>query len=163
MKTHPRVASVEVSEGPAAAVFDGALEPLYRQLFENAPAGILYVALDGTPLMVNQRAATTFGYDSPDDFLRGVPSMLDLWAYPEERDRAAMIMLEHGVLRDFEVVMKKRDGSRFVLSVSANPFVAPDGNVVGLQVSGIEITDRVRAEERLEIAQAQASIGFWSW
>ena len=39
-------------------------ETRYRQLFEHAPIGIINVSLDGRPLMVNQRAASTFGYDS---------------------------------------------------------------------------------------------------
>jgi PAS domain S-box-containing protein len=136
---------------------------LYRQLFENAPIGIINVALDTTPLMVNERAAAAFGYDSPAQFLAEVRSMLDLWVDPKERDRAAEIMLTTGVLRDFEVEMKRRDGTRMTLLVSANPTRDESGEVVGIQVSGIDITDRIRNEERLEEAQAQASIGFWAW
>ncbi len=135
----------------------------YRQLFENAPIGIVNAALDGTPLMVNERAALSFGYESPDDFLVNVRSMLDLWVDPGDRQRAAEVMLTTGVLRDFEVVVKRRDGSHMVLSVSSNPWRDADGNTIGIQTSGIEITDRVEAERRLEEAQAQASIGFWSW
>ena len=30
-------------------------------------------------------------------------------------------------------------------------------------MSGIDVTDRIRDQERLEEAQAQASIGFWTW
>jgi PAS domain S-box-containing protein len=141
--------------------FEG--EARYRQLFENAPIGIVNVGLDGRPLMVNERAATDFGYASPQDFLENVPSMLDLWVDIGERERAANIMLETGVLRDFEVAMKRRDGTHMMLSVSANPWYGDDGTVVGIQVSGIDITARVRTERRLEEAQSQASIAFWSW
>ncbi|MEX0875768.1 MAG: ATP-binding protein [Actinomycetota bacterium] len=146
---------------PAASEPTG--EDRYRQLFENSPVGILNVGLDGKPLMVNERAATSFGYATPQEFLDDVPSMLDLWVDPAERDRAAEIMLETGVLRDFEVAMKRRDGVSITLSVSANPWRAPDGSVVGLQISGIDVTDRIQAVERLEEAQAHASIAFWSW
>lgn len=135
----------------------------YRELFDNSPIGIINVALDGRPLLVNERAAATFGYDSPEEFLANVRSLPDLWVYPEERDRAAEIMLATGVLRDFEVMMRRRDGRHVKLSVSANPWRDRDGNVIGLQVSGIDITDRIRAEQRLEEAQANASIAFWTW
>ncbi len=158
MEARPRVVPF-----PTSRAREVAGEDRYRQLFENAPIGIINVSLDATPLMVNERCAKTFGYDSPEDFLRNVTSMLDLWVDPEARVRAAEVMLETGFLRDYEVVMKKRDGSHIHIAISANPWHAPDGTVVGLQVSGVEITDRVRAEERLEVAQAQAGIGFFSW
>ena len=135
----------------------------YRQLFENAPIGIINVDLGGKPLMVNRRAATTLGYPSPEEFMSEVSSMLDLWADLGDRDRAAEILLASGALVDFPVVMKRRDGSWITLSVSANPVHDSDGNVTGLQVSGIDITDRIEAEARLDEAQAQAAIGFWSW
>jgi len=135
----------------------------YRQLFENAPIGIINVSLDAKPLMVNERAAASLGYDSPAQFLSEVRSMLDLWVFPEQRERAAEIMLDTGVLRDYEVEMRRRDGTRMTLLVSANPWRDELGTVVGIQVSGIDVTDRVRDEHRLEEAQAQASIGFWAW
>ena len=135
----------------------------YRELFDNSPIGIINVGLDGKPIMVNERAATTFGYSSPEEFLASVPSMLGMWVDLRERDRAAETLLETGVLRDFEVVMQRRDGTRLVVSVSANPLKARDGSVIGLQISGIDITDRVRAEQLLEEAQGQALIAFWSW
>jgi PAS domain S-box-containing protein len=134
----------------------------YRQLFENSPIGIINVSLEGKPLFVNERAARAFGYDSPEHFLADVPSMLDLWVDLQDRHRAAEIMLSTGVLRDFEAAMRRRDGRRVVLSLSANPWRDDDGTVIGIQVSGIEITERVDAECRLEEAQRQASIGFWS-
>jgi PAS domain S-box-containing protein len=135
----------------------------YRQLFENAPIGIINVDLAGKPLMVNRRAATTLGYASPEEFMREVPSMLELWADLGARHRAAEILLASGTLVDFPVVMKRRDGSWITLSVSANPVHDSDGTVSGLQVGGIDITDRIEAEARLTQAQAQAAIGFWSW
>lgn len=135
----------------------------YRQLFDNAPIGIIYVRLDGSPVILNEQAARGFGYDSPEQFLAEVFSMLDLWVDLADRERAAEMMISEGVLRDFEVAMRRRDGSRVVLSLSANPWRDAEGNTVGLQVSGIEITARVDAERRLEEAQAHASIGFWSW
>jgi PAS domain S-box-containing protein len=135
----------------------------YRELFDNAPIGIINVGLDGKPLLVNERAARTFGYTSPEQFLDEVPSLPALWVHPVERDRAAEILLSTGVLRDFEVAMLRRDGTRITISVSANPWRDRDGNVIGLQVCGIDITDRLRAERRLEQAQSQANIAFWTW
>jgi PAS domain S-box-containing protein len=118
----------------------------YRELFDNSPIGIINVGLDGTPLLVNQRAATTFGYASPEEFLSAVPSMPRLWVYPEERDRAAEILLSTGVLRDFEVAMRRRDGQPITLSLSANPWRDRSGTVIGLQISGIDITERLQAQ-----------------
>ena len=138
-------------------------EAPYRQLFENAPIGMVHVDLAGKPLLVNARAATALGYDSPEDFLANVPSVPDLWADPTERIRAAEIMLEEGVLRDFEFEFRRKDGNRITLSISANPWRDADGEVVGMQVSGIDVTQRIQAEHRLEEAQLNASIGFWSW
>ncbi|MEX2394456.1 MAG: PAS domain-containing sensor histidine kinase, partial [Actinomycetota bacterium] len=115
------------------------------------------------PLEVNRRAAASFGYDSPEHFLREVGSMLDLWADLGERDRAAVILLETGRLDDFPVVMKRRDGSWATLFLSATPLTDDDGNTTGLLVGGVDITARVEAERRLDEAQSHASIGFWTW
>jgi PAS domain S-box-containing protein len=132
-------------------IHDAALERgPYRQLFENAPIGIVNVSLDGVPLMVNERAASSFGYDSPAQFLAEVHSMIDLWVDPAERDRAAKIMVDTGVLRDFEVEMKRRDGTPMSLLVSANPWRDDDGTVIGVQVSGLDVTARKRAEQELK-------------
>ena len=59
--------------------------------------------------------------------------------------------------------MKRRDGTRVTMAVSANPLRDRNGTVIGLQVSGVDITDRVRAEQRLEEARSHASIAFWTW
>jgi PAS domain S-box-containing protein len=135
----------------------------YKHLFDNAPIGIVNVDLTGKPVMLNRRAAATFGYDSPEHFLQEVASMLDLWADPKQRDRAVELMREAGRLEDFPVVMKRRDGSWLTLLVSASPVLGEHGVPIGVQVAGIDISDRVASERKLEEAQVQAAIGFWSW
>ena len=79
----------------AAADLERARQDGYRELFDNSPIGILNVGLDGRPLMVNERAATTFGFASPEEFVANVPSMLALWVDPAERERAAEIIARH--------------------------------------------------------------------
>jgi PAS domain S-box-containing protein len=130
-------------------------EQLYRDLFENSPAGIARVALDGAPLAVNLAWASMMGYDSPEQFMAEVADMGELYEDPAERTAMNRAVLEHGPARGLELRMRRRDGVRVWVALDVGTVTAASGEVIELQGSGVDISERKRVEEALGESEAR--------
>ncbi|MFX1283645.1 MAG: PAS domain S-box protein [Promethearchaeota archaeon] len=85
-------------------------EVKYRLLFESAPIGIGISNLKGRVLEANQRILETMGYTS--DEIKNV-SLSDTYVNPEDRRKLIRILLESGYIKDFEVKLKRKDGTPY--------------------------------------------------
>jgi PAS domain S-box-containing protein len=126
-----------------------AAEKLYSDLFENSPTGVAQVAIDGTPLAVNPAWASLMGYDTPEQFTTEVASTSELYVDPADREAMAQAVLEHGAARGREVRLRRRDGTMVWVALDVSTTTNADGEVVGLQGSGVDITERKRVEGAL--------------
>jgi PAS domain S-box-containing protein len=142
-------AARDISDRKQAEQALRAAEERYRDLFENSPTGIARVAVDGTPLAVNPAWASLMGYDSPEQFTTEVASTGELYVDPADREAMAQAVLEHGAARGLEVRLRRRDGTMVWVALDVSTATNADGEVVGLQGSGVDITERKRVEEAL--------------
>ncbi len=105
-------------------------------------------------------------YDSLDELL-GKPATI-IWAYPEKReDMISKIKLD-GYVKDYEVVLKKKNGIQIYVSVSSAAVFNNEGNYKGIEGIFRDITGRKKIEEALQVsetnlreAQAIAHVGSW--
>jgi len=123
-------------------------EENYRSIFENAVIGIFQHSADGRVLSVNPALAQMHGYDSPEHLCAEVSNVAaQLFVHPE-RLRELARAAEHGVVRNAEVELYRRDRSRIWVLVNLRSARDGEGNPV-YEGTAEDITDRKAAEAQV--------------
>jgi two-component system, cell cycle sensor histidine kinase and response regulator CckA len=121
-------------------------EEKYRRLFETLIDVYYRVDLSGEIIMVSPSVAMTSGF-RPDELIG--KNVRDFYSHPQERDRFLRHITETGLAENFELQMKRKDGSVLWLSVNARVIMDNMGNLLGIEGIARDINDRKRAEEAL--------------
>jgi PAS domain S-box-containing protein len=120
----------------------------FTDLFMNSPEAIVYVDEKGIILNINSRFTELFGY--PLEEIKGKnlnDGMIHSSDKLKEGKKLAKRSLE-GYL-NCETIRKKKDGTLFPVSISGSS-IKIDGQIKGLIVTYIDITERKQLEEKLE-------------
>ena len=124
-------------------------EKKLRSIFEDSPAGVAVVAVDGRYLVVNPAFSEIFGY-SAEELLRG--SFFDV-THPDDRERSAQIMRQVLEKKGRNVRFAKRylhkDGHTIWAEVSSELVFGPDGQPVHFITHVIDVTERKQAEAKI--------------
>ena len=152
----------EVLEGTVIDITDRKLaenalresEERYRLLVERMREGLAQADNDGVLQFVNDRFCEMVGYDREE--LVGLQGDL-LLAYPEDialmREKARL-RLRH-MADQYEVRVRRKDGTIIWLEIGGAPVVDAAGNVVGSIGVHNEVTERRMAEEALRESEAR--------
>jgi PAS domain S-box-containing protein len=125
-------------------------EQKYRNLFHNSLVGMFRNSLaDGMVLEANAAVLKMFGFDS----YEGVKAV-DLYANPGDRETLKQLLLERGLVENFETQVRRKDGSVFWVSYSGKLY-AKEGYLEGVI---IDITERKLAEDALQKAHDELEI-----
>ncbi len=123
-------------------------EENYRSIFENAVIGIFQHSADGRVLSVNPALAHLHGYDSPEHLCAEVSNIAaQLFVHPERMAELARAA-EHGIVRNAEVELYRRDRSRIWVLVNLRSVRDGEGNPV-YEGTAEDITDRKAAEAQV--------------
>ena len=115
----------------------------YEQLFDNSVVGMFRTDIhDGTLIMGNRKLAEMYRYSSYHAFL-GRHNSIRNYADPENRKKLLQQLAAYGKVDDFEVQIKRSDGSVFWACMSAQIF-PEKGYLEGMIM---DIDNRKRAEE----------------
>jgi PAS domain S-box-containing protein len=101
---------------------------------------------DGTILFTNPEYDRAFGFAKGELLGRKTP---ELYNDPAERNKLIKALKEAGSLKNYEIQVKKSDGTPFWVSISINRIVYSGGPA--LLATSIDITERKRAEEELRL------------
>jgi len=128
-------------------------EEKYRGLTENINLGIYRntVGPEGKFIEANPANIKMFGYNSKEEFL--AINVSDLYQNSEYRNEFNDKMLKEGFVRGEELWLKKKDGSRFVGSVSAVAVKDEQGHVNYYDGIIEDITERKRVEDALRFTR----------
>ena len=129
-------------------------ENRFRQFFENEPEYCYMISPDGFILDVNKAALAVLGYQK--EALVGKP--LPMIYAPE----SLPVVTENyenwkttGKLSDIEMVIHAKSGEKRTVLLSADKVRDADGNVIHSISVQRDITDRKKAEEEIQIANAE--------
>ncbi len=126
-------------------------EEKYRAIFEDAVVGIFQITPEGRPLSINRALAQMHGYDSPEEFMAEVSNVAQqLFVDPSSMDRMKEILAEKGIVRGAEVEIYRRDRTKKWALANMRAVRDADGNIVSLEGTVEDITDRKVAEERVQ-------------
>jgi PAS domain S-box-containing protein len=125
-------------------------EELYRTLVSASPDAITMTDLTGSIMFASSKAFAVFGHSMSEDLIGR--SVMD-WVASEERSKAQaniQYTLTEGHPRDTEYTLLKKDGTRFSGEINASPVRSADGDAVGIMIITRDVTERKRAEERVQ-------------
>jgi PAS domain S-box-containing protein len=127
-------------------------ERKYRSLFEQSRDAIFISTQDGKVVDVNQACLELFGYTRSEALDLDVR---DVYVDPAQAEVFQRELHEKGSIKDFEVRLRRKDGTEMVCLVTASHRVMSDGTHLG---EGIirDITERKRAEQALRDSEERA-------
>ncbi|MCW5969345.1 MAG: response regulator [Blastocatellales bacterium] len=125
-------------------------EERYRLLFERSLAGVYRSTLDGRLLDCNEAYSTMLGYDSKAECLRHLVTE----HYRDAEDRSALMdrLRREGKVMDFEVCLRRRDGTLGWVLGNATLLAGRDGSDTVIEGTIIDITHRKEVEAALHRA-----------
>lgn len=133
-------------------------EEKYRTLFEESKDTIFISTPSGRILDINPAGVALFGYDSKEELLKA-DVVKALYRSPDDRRRLLEVLERQGFAKDFELVLKRKDGQELFVQETAMAVRNEHGKIV--QIRGIihDLTERKRLEEQLLQAQKMETIG----
>ena len=110
------------------------------------------VTFDHRGIILDVNKATIKATGRTREELIGTP-FADYFTDPERAHRGAMLTFETGEVRDYELVMKAKDGTEIMVAYNASVYRDQTGEVVGAFAAARDITERERAEHEIQNLQ----------
>jgi PAS domain S-box-containing protein len=122
-----------------------ASEKRFRNIFENSAEGIYQSTIDGRFIIVNPAMVKMLGYKTEEE-LKALNIEKDV--YKNEADRQTLIKLlsKQGKVKNYRLVLKKKDASHIVVKANVRLITDDDGNPLYYEGSIQDITQQVQAE-----------------
>ncbi len=122
-------------------------EEKYRNIIENIQDIFYRTDMEGNLVMISSAGAKQLGYDSIDAML-GLNIAKTFYAVPEESDGFLKALGTTGVVNDYEITLKKKDGTLVPVRASSHIYFDKSGNPLGVEGLLSDLTERKRAEQR---------------
>jgi diguanylate cyclase (GGDEF)-like protein/PAS domain S-box-containing protein len=120
----------------------------YRSLFDSVPIGLYRTNPDGEILDANPALVEMLGYQDINTF--NAERAANLFVNPEDRECELELLKREGVVRDFELQLRRRDGSVIWVEDATQAIKDEFGQVICYEGSLEDVTERKLAEEALE-------------
>ncbi len=132
-------------------------EEKYRSLVDNLNVGV-YRSTAGFPgrmLWANPAFVRLLGYDTLPECQEH--PVTDSYVNPEEREKFILRLERDGFVKDYELQLKKKDGTHIRVSLNAQAKKNPEGTIVWIDGICDDITALKDAEERSRRYQLEMS------
>lgn len=121
-------------------------EKKYRGIFEHVAVGIFQATLGGRILTINPAMATICGYASMEEALEMHRDAATQYVNPEKRSEFVGLLEKHGMVRNFETEMYRKNGDTMQVSLSAGLIYDASQNPLYIQGILEDVTARKEAE-----------------
>lgn len=121
-------------------------EERYQYVFENVREGVFISSPEGRMLDCNEALARMLGYSREELLRTNIP---DIWLHPEDRRRQQQLIDRQDHLEDYEVHLRRQDGSEVVALETSFASRDASGRVVRYQGFLVDVTERIKAENEL--------------
>jgi len=132
-------------------------EKKYRKIFEESKDVIFIFDADTRMVDINSSASELFGYTREELFSLDIAN--DLYCCPEDRERFLRSLFANGYVKDMEACLKRSDGGRLAVHVSASLLRDAEDVITGYMGIIHDMTEHKKLEQQLLHAQKMESIG----
>lgn len=122
-------------------------EGKYQMIFENSKDMFYVTSLDGRFIDVNRAGVEMLGYQSKEEVKE--IQVRDTYPSSEERRRFQDEIAREGFTRDFEVKLKRKDGTPIDVLITANIRKDDSGNIIGYEGTIKNISARKKMGKEL--------------
>lgn len=122
-------------------------QQLIGNVFADSKEGIYFTDLEGKILKMNQAALDMFQFT--DEEISKINAR-DTYSNSSDRSRFKEIIHDQGFVKDFEVLLKKKDGSTFDCVLTSSVRKDHEGNVVGYNGMIRDVSELKRDERRIQ-------------
>ena len=141
--------AIDITEYKHANFSRAQAEERFREIFENAREGIFQSTPEGQYLAANPALARMHGYESPEALIADCQDISQqVYADPDRREEFKVLMETAGVVKDFEMKTRQKDGTNRWVSVNARAVQDAQGTILYYEGTTHDITDRKRAQEK---------------
>ncbi len=126
-------------------------EARYRNLVDRLPVGLFRISPAGDILEFNPALIDMLGFQDGDSLKKA--DVAELWLQPLERARFEAVIEREGVVKNFEMQMRRRDGSIIWCEQSARAVYDAAGKVGHWEGVLVDVTSRKLAEEEANRAR----------
>ena len=123
-------------------------EENYRSILENIQDAYYRSDTAGNLILASPSMAQLLGYDSVSDLIMKNIAQ-SFYSHPEERSKLLAELTSRGSVTDYEVTLKKRDGTPVPVSTSSHRYYDHSGNFLGVEGIFRDITGRKLAEDAI--------------
>jgi len=126
-------------------------EEKYRSVIENVQDIFYRSDRDGNLVMASPSMLKLLGYGSFAEILNK-PIASTFYYLPEKRYELLRILAEKGYIEDYEVQLKRKDGTPVWVSTYSHHYLGPDGGIAGIEGVFRDIRRRKEIEDGLYAA-----------
>ena len=129
-------------------------EQQYRSVINNIQDIFYRTDRDGNLIMASPSWASVLGYDTLDECL-GQNISSTFYLEPVQRKEFLEAVYRDGAVRDYEVILKRKDGTPMFVAVSSHLYHDESGAVLGVEGIFRDISERHAAAEKIKNHIAQ--------
>ncbi|MDI7259264.1 MAG: PAS domain S-box protein [Thermodesulfobacteriota bacterium] len=122
-------------------------EEKYRRIFEESKDMVYITSVEGKIIDVNQAGVDLFGYASKEEMMQVY--VRDTFFNPEDRKKFRNEIRKEWFVKDFEVKLKRKDGTLINILITANARRDDSGKIISYEGTIKDISNRKIMEEEL--------------
>lgn len=135
-----------------------ASEERYRSLFEDSIDGVYTSSEDGRIININPAGIELLGYDSEEE-VKNLDVAKDIYLHPHRREEYKRALKQNGFVKDFEAILKRKDGSTIFCLITSTAFTDHTTGKVCYRGFIRDVTDKKLLEDKLRQTQKMESLG----
>jgi len=148
----------DITERKLTEQFIRRSEENYRRLFEESKDVVFISTPGGKVVDINQAGVDLFGYPSKEAMLEADINR-DFFVNPGDREKYVATMEMQGYVKDFELIMERKDGERIIVQETSTAVRDEKGNIVAYRGLMRDVTHMKQLQEQLLQSQKIEMIG----